>query len=355
MTPFGVVIFPLTYRSGDVNVATTTLSSNLKLRISSDLTADARYNLERLDSLGSIYQIDTNQVAKVRSQTNILIQPNDPDIGGIGSGGNVQIGTSDQTISSFSVFADSISLTGSLALSDQATGGTRELGLGYKSDINGAVDTIANRNILFDTDGGDREVVLGGNLSITGGNLTFTLSGNSSLAVPSSGTSFLTDTSTNTVTNKTLSASSNTFSDIANAAISASAAIDGTKINPDFGSQEVQSTGGFSSTASIAFVLPNADGINGQVLVTDGSGNLSFSTAATNDLDENHINIGNASNQTTAVDTDLVGDIQANSTTGLTIKSGVIVNADISGSAAIDIGKLSGTASRALETDGSGS
>ncbi len=334
-------------------MATTTLTNNLKLRISSDLTADSKYNLQRLDSLGSIYQVDTNQTAKVRSQTNIIVQPNDPDIGGGGSGGTVQIGTTDQPISTFQVFADSVSLSASLSLTDQATGGSKNLNIGYKSDISGAVDTTANRSLLFDVEGADRNVVFGGNFNINN-DLTFTLSGATTLTLPTSGT-VVTNDNTVTLTNKTINASNNTLSNIANVHVAAAAAIAGSKIDPDFGAQEVQSTSGFSSTASVAFKMPNADGTSGQAVTTNGSGQLQFASVATTNLAENNVIIGNSSNVQADVDTTVVGDIQADATNGLTIKAGAIVNADVNASAAIAISKLgTTTASRALETNGSG-
>jgi hypothetical protein len=95
-------------------MATTSLTSNLKLRISSDLTASSKYNLQQIDTLGSLYQVDTNEVAKVRSKTDMLFQTNDPDIGGTGSGGTVQFGTVDQPLSILDVNASSINLTGTL-------------------------------------------------------------------------------------------------------------------------------------------------------------------------------------------------------------------------------------------------
>jgi hypothetical protein len=57
-------------------------------------------------------------------------------------------------------------------------------------------------------------------------------------------------------------------------------------------------------------------------------------------LDQNRAIVGNASNLSAAVDTSSVGDILADSTNGLTIKTGVIVNADINASAGIDASKL---------------
>jgi hypothetical protein len=92
---------------------------------------------------------------------------------------------------------------------------------------------------------------------------------------------------------------------ILNADINASAAIDGTKVSPNFGSQDVVTTGnvtvngqgdvrfgdsnssnyvGFQGPAVVAanltWTLPAADGTNGQVLGTNGTGTLDWVTAA---------------------------------------------------------------------------
>ena len=72
-------------------------------------------------------------------------------------------------------------------------------------------------------------------------------------------------------------------------------------------------------------------------------------------LNDGHILIGNGSNVSVSFDTAATGDIDADATGGLTIKAGVIVNADINASAAIELSKLEAlTASRALESDGAG-
>jgi len=165
-------------------VATTTLTRNLKLRVSSDLTDDSKYNLRTIDNLGSIYQIDTNAVAKMRSKSDILIQTNDPDIGGNGSGGTVLIGSTDQPISELQINADIVNLSSPLSISDSATGGTQSLLFNYKSDINGSVDAGANRTLNVDLEGDDRNLVLGGNLSILGASLELTLSADLSWTLP---------------------------------------------------------------------------------------------------------------------------------------------------------------------------
>jgi hypothetical protein len=64
---------------------------------------------------------------------------------------------------------------------------------------------------------------------------------------------------------------------VTNAKVAAAAAIAGTKISPNFGSQNITTTG----TVTVgAITIPNTDGTNGQVLTTNGSGTLSFTTVA---------------------------------------------------------------------------
>ena len=72
-------------------------------------------------------------------------------------------------------------------------------------------------------------------------------------------------------------------------------------------------------------------------------------------LNNHQIIVGNGSNLSAAVDSSSTGDILVDSSTGLTIKTGVIVNSEISASANISLSKLAAlTANRALQSDGSG-
>jgi len=98
---------------------------------------------------------------------------------------------------------------------------------------------------------------------------------------------------------------------ILNADINASAAIAGTKISPDFGSQNVTTTGNITVNAqgdlrfgdsdssnwvafqapgtvasNVTWTLPSADGTSDQVLKTDGAGTLSWGTAAGDKISE---------------------------------------------------------------------
>ena len=120
----------------------------------------------------------------MRSKSDILIQTNDPDIGGNGSGGTVLIGSTDQPISELQINADIVNLSSPLSISDSATGGTQSLLFNYKSDINGSVDAGANRTLNVDLEGDDRNLVLGGNLSILGASLELTLSADLSWTLP---------------------------------------------------------------------------------------------------------------------------------------------------------------------------
>jgi hypothetical protein len=86
----------------------------------------------------------------------------------------------------------------------------------------------------------------------------------------------------------------NLSSSIVNADINASASIVGTKISPDFGSQSIRTTGQFQlaknasiastfiansgQVANINYTLPAAAPTSGQVLVSDGSANLTWSS-----------------------------------------------------------------------------
>lgn len=360
----------------------TTLTRNLKLRLNSNLTADSKYNLTRLDLLGSTFLTDSTNTLSIRSQTDINIEPNSPDIGGSGIGGTINLGTASHPLTALEIHAASIVLDGPVSLTDQATSGTKSLLLEYKSDVVGAVDTVADRTLAIDVDGANRNLVLGADLSVTGAtSVAFIATAATAVTLPNTGT-LVSLAGTEVLTNKTIVASSNTITGLTNASIdpsagivysklllsasvtnsdiasgagisysklslgssivdadisssaaisytklvltgsvsnsdisasaaiaysklnlasgivnsdvSASAAIAGSKISPDFGNQIVRTTnklevakGGFSTTieaatglaANTVLLLPIDNGINGQILKTDGSGQLGWVTA----------------------------------------------------------------------------
>lgn len=174
------------------------ITPNLRLRLSENLTADARYNLERIDLVGSIVQLDDSQSAAVASLSSISLLPNAPSKGGnptVLDPGTVYVGSASQ-LSNLLVYG---TITGTL-------------GNGLVSNIN----------------------------------------------------------------------------------VATNAAIAGSKISPDFGNQLVRTEQGlyivsgshttYIRTAAVPnagvidFRLPPNAGLAGQVLTTDGSGNLSFSS-----------------------------------------------------------------------------
>ena len=85
-----------------------TLSRYLRLRLDSNLTANARYNLERIDLLGSTISIDNTSSVNLRSRTDINIEPQSQIAGGSGVGGSVNVGNADHPIATLNLFADEV-------------------------------------------------------------------------------------------------------------------------------------------------------------------------------------------------------------------------------------------------------
>lgn len=347
----------------------TTLTRNLKLRVDSNLTANAKYNLERIDLLGSTFLVDTTNTLNVRSQTNIVIEPESADVDGSGVGGTVSIGTPNHDIDTLAVYATNFSLSTNLGLSDQATGGSKDLLVRYKSDLNGSVDTAANRTLSIDVDGADRSLVLGGSLTLTGGSLILSLSGDSNLSLPTSGV-LATLAGAETLTNKSIDATSNTISNITNSNINSSAGISYSKLNL---SGSIQNSD-VSASAAIAYSkldltasIANADvsptaaiarskiasGSANHVVINDSSGNLSsetslattrggtgvsgaavFPTSGTVATDSNSLTL---TNKVINGSTNSLSGIQY----GSLVLTGSISNTDISNSAGISYSKLS--------------
>jgi hypothetical protein len=156
-------------------------------------------------------------------------------------------------------------------------------------------------------------------------------------------------TNTQTLTNKTISAASNTISEIANANIAAAAAIADTKLGTISTASKVQNSATTATSSN-----------SGSAIVSrDASGNFSagiITAALTGNV------TGNASTATTLAtgrDFEITGDVTAtavsfngsgNVTLNTSIAAGVVVDADINASAAIDKTKISGTAITAADT-----
>lgn len=88
-----------------------TLSRYLRLRLDSNLTANARYNLERIDLLGSTLSIDNTASVNFRSRTDINMEPQSQIAGGSGVGGSINIGTGGHEIAALNIFATEVNFS----------------------------------------------------------------------------------------------------------------------------------------------------------------------------------------------------------------------------------------------------
>lgn len=226
----------------------TTLTRNLKLKVNSNLTAEAKYNLERIDLLGSTFLVDSTDTLRIRSQTDILIEPESADVGGSGNGGSISLGSAGQNVDLISLNTDVLNVASPLGSLDQSVGGTRYLRVKYKSDQVGLVDTAADRTLSVSLSGSDRQLNLGGDYTSTGGDLTFTLQADSSLILPVTGT-LSTLAGNETLTNKVIDADSNSITSIRNSSIHPAAAIAYSKLDLTGGITNTD----ISSSATIAY------------------------------------------------------------------------------------------------------
>ena len=139
---------------------------------------------------------------------------------------------------------------------------------------------------------------------------------------------------------------------IVNADVKADAAIDGTKINPDFGSQDIVTEAQLqigqefkvhieaSPTEDYTLNLPLADGVSGQALIKGSGPQMEWASVPGLTLNEHNVAIGGATNFPSATDTSALGDILASSVNGFTLKPLIIDNADVSNTAAIEQSKV---------------
>ena len=159
-----------------------TLTRYLKLKIAADLSADARYNLQRIDSLGATFITDSVEDLQIRSRGNVTIEAESLDIGGSGNGGTIRLGTSS-----------------SLATVE-----------GYTTAFN-----LRSPLSLFSDTLGANKLLLAVNATQFGAaTVTLKANGNASLTVPTGSGELTTDVVTQTLTNKTISGSANSLSNI---------------------------------------------------------------------------------------------------------------------------------------------
>lgn len=250
-----------------------TLTRNLKLRLDSNLTASARSNLEKIDLLGSTFLVDSANTLRIRSSSDISIEPESPDLGGSALGGTLSVGNASQYLSSIQLNASNLNLTAPLGLQDQAVSPTsaRYLRLRYNS---GLLDITADRTLTIDPQGASRNLILGGSYSQLGGSLALTLTGDSTLTLPLTGT-LATLAGLETLTNKSINADTNFLTNIRNSNVAANAGITYSRLNL---------TGGIlnSDVANSAAIDYYKLNLAGHIQVSDLATNLALPYSYTN-------------------------------------------------------------------------
>jgi hypothetical protein len=79
----------------------------LGLKLNDKMSSDLVFNFQKLDSLGALYQTDSQDNAVIRSAEDVKIEPGSPDLGGSG-GGSVTFGTADTPAATITFHTDSL-------------------------------------------------------------------------------------------------------------------------------------------------------------------------------------------------------------------------------------------------------
>lgn len=343
-----------------------------KLRVDDALTTDARYNLYRIDTLFSSGLFDSSGNLTLRSATDITFRP------GNGVGGSV---VCNHKLTNFSINSTTLTLNDDITFS-----GTWTLPWANISTVGASVNDFSDFDTEVDTNASVvANTAHAANISnphsttaaqvgaYTIAQTDAAIATHAALTISHGVSSALVGVSdTQIISNKTINAPDNTLTNISNSNISATAAIAGTKISPDFGGQVINTSNGVTleasgfkvklrpapvgMTANVDFKLPSADGTPGQVLITDGSGQLSFITSAASSLLlANNIRVGDVTNTQAVVDTNATGEVLVDSVTGLTLKTNIIDDTHVDAGAAIALTKLAAmTTDRVLVSDNLG-
>lgn len=180
---------------------------NLRLFLSSGLSAEAKANLEILDRLGDISYVDSTDSVRIRSKTNIYLQPADQSMGGSGNA-DMYIGTEAVPVDNFRVYANDFRMRGTLRIYDVNPSGTQHLILRYESGLvpESSANTTADRTLSVDLGSADRDLILNTDLSVYANNGSVEITGadgGSIVTLPPSGV-LATLTREETLSNKTL-------------------------------------------------------------------------------------------------------------------------------------------------------
>lgn len=269
------------------------LSPNLKLRVDTNLTANAKYNLLKIDELGSLAASSSAAgTVQLKSKLDLFLNANDPDLGGLGQGGNIVMGDAGSPLDSILLNATKVLVNGGFGFLDQAaTNGNQEaasLTIQYKSNLTGAQDP---QDVILglDLENQDRQLVLAGNLKVQGDTQLISQESGSSVLLPKEGT-LATLAGQEVLENKEIDGTKNTLKNISYSSLSSFFRLPGSQVDTQFGLQTVQTAqiqlstqdgskssflkAGRTQLQDLTITLPEDAGAPGQVLATDGTGTL---------------------------------------------------------------------------------
>lgn len=298
----------------------TTRTPNLGLLVDSNLTAQAKYNLQRLDALGASFYLDATGSISLRSSEDVILRPNDASSGGSGTGGTISLAVEAQPADTIEAHATLVDFTGvtTLDLDEVELAGDFtvvwdnvskegasvldfadfDIEVSNNLDVAAATAHIANlanpHQVTAAQVGAYTTAQTDTLLSAKADTSALTAHTGASTGVHGVTSSLVGTTDPQELTNKVIDAGDNTILGLTNVNLAANAAIDGSKVIPEFGNQQISTdasllltNAGFEATVmanpnateNTLLMLPPDGGNAGEFLSTDGAGNLIWEAA----------------------------------------------------------------------------
>lgn len=298
----------------------TTRTANLGLLVDSSLTAQAKYNLARIDQLGASFYLDATGSISVRASEDVILRPNDASAGGTGTGGTIRLGVTAQPATTVEAHATTFDMTGVTTLDLDGVGldgsftvvwanvsksGASVLDFSdFDTEVSNNTDVAANTTHRSNTSnphsvtasqvGAYTTAQVDALLALYATAASLTAHTGASSGVHGITGSVVGTSDAQTLTNKTIVAQNNSITGLTNENLAADADISGSKISANFGAQAVTSSTSFvlsgatfsttlqanaNQTENVLFTLPPDNGSVNLFLQTDGAGNLSWEAA----------------------------------------------------------------------------